>query len=139
MRRRKLLVVLAGLAVMGAAGAGVVVLRPHRVTRENAARLHPGMTLADVTAILGPPGDYTTGQTAPDPDEKAYKKSLSFGQPDDLSSKWKEWNSDEVWIRALFGPDETVVAAHIAPMERLYRGPADLLRGGVLRWWRKRA
>jgi hypothetical protein len=65
MRRRTLLVVLAGLAVVVA--AGVVVLWPRsvsRITRENCDRIRVGMSRADVEAILGPPGDYTTGPVA---------------------------------------------------------------------------
>jgi hypothetical protein len=74
MRRRKLLVVLAGLAVVA---AGVVVLwpRPDRITRENCDRIRPGMTRAEVEAILGPPDDYRTGLGESD-----------FG--DDSASRW---------------------------------------------------
>ena len=74
MRRRKLLVVLAGLAVVA---AGVVVLwpRPDRITRENCDRIRPGMTRAEVEAILGPPDDYRTGRGESD-----------FG--DDNASRW---------------------------------------------------
>jgi hypothetical protein len=62
MRRRTLLVALAGLAVVA---AGVVVLWPgrDRVTPENFDRVRAGMTRAEVDAILGPPGDYTTAPT----------------------------------------------------------------------------
>jgi hypothetical protein len=64
MRRRTLLVLLVGLAVVGA--AGVVVLwptrptRPTRITRENCYRIKEGMSRAEVEAILGPPGDHRT-------------------------------------------------------------------------------
>jgi hypothetical protein len=63
MRRRTLLVVLSGLAVVGAAGA--IVLWPagtlqSKITPENCARIQVGMTRAEVEAILGPPRDYTT-------------------------------------------------------------------------------
>jgi hypothetical protein len=62
MRRRTLLVVLAGLAVVGAAGAVVLWQTPsQRITRENCDRIGPGMTQAEVEAILGPPDDYRTG------------------------------------------------------------------------------
>jgi hypothetical protein len=65
MRRRTLLVVLVGLAVV--VGAGAVVLwpqaRPDRVTRENYDRIEDGMGHAEVEAILGPPGDYRTVPT----------------------------------------------------------------------------
>src|SRR6516164_10518508 len=62
MRRRTLLVVLAGLA--GLVAAVVVVLWPRpslRITLENCKRIREGMSRAEVEAILGPPGDYRTG------------------------------------------------------------------------------
>jgi hypothetical protein len=61
MRRRTLLVVVVGLAVVVA--AGVVVLWPSetRPTEENLRRIREGMTGAEVAAILGPPGDFSTG------------------------------------------------------------------------------
>ena len=71
MRRRKLLVVLAVLAVVVA--AGVWVLWPalaSRITRANYALIseglgggRPTMNRAKVEAILGPPGDYRTSPT----------------------------------------------------------------------------
>jgi hypothetical protein len=61
MRRRTLLVVLVGLAVVIAAGAVVVWPQPSRITKENCDRIHTEMTRAEVEAILGPPGDYRTG------------------------------------------------------------------------------
>jgi hypothetical protein len=61
MRRRKLLVALAGLAVVVAAGVVVLWPREDRVTRANYDRVLIGMKRADVEAILGPPGDYRTG------------------------------------------------------------------------------
>jgi hypothetical protein len=59
-KRWKLLVALAGLAVVVA--AGVVVLWPSRdrITQANFDRILEGMTRAEVEAILGPPGDYRT-------------------------------------------------------------------------------
>ena len=62
MRRRTLLVVLAGLTVVVAAGAVVLWPRtPSRITLENCNRIREGMSRAEVEAILGPPGDYRTG------------------------------------------------------------------------------
>jgi hypothetical protein len=56
-------VVLAGLAVVVAAGAVVLWPRlPSRITRENFDRLKKGMSRAEVEAILGPPGDCRTGR-----------------------------------------------------------------------------
>jgi hypothetical protein len=61
MRKRKLLVVLAGLAVVVAVGVVVLCLQPSRITRDNFDCIHHGMTRAEVEVIPGPPGDYTTG------------------------------------------------------------------------------
>jgi hypothetical protein len=63
MRRRTLLVVLAGLAVVVAVGVILLWPRADRVTRENYDRIHEGMSRAEVEAILGPPGDYRNGPT----------------------------------------------------------------------------
>ena len=48
MRRRKPLVVVAGLAVVVAAGVVVLWPRADRVTRENFRRIETGMSRADV-------------------------------------------------------------------------------------------
>ena len=82
MRRRTLLVVLAGLAVVVA--AGLVVLWPcaDRITVQNYNRIRVGMSRVEVECILGPPGDYTThptygyvgsGPWEPRPGEKSWK------------------------------------------------------------------
>jgi hypothetical protein len=61
MRRRTLLVVLPGLAVVVGVGTVVPGLRRDRITRQNFARIEDGMSPTEVEAILGPPGDYRTG------------------------------------------------------------------------------
>jgi hypothetical protein len=63
MLRRKLLVALAGLAVVLAAGVVVLwprAMPPSLVTKENCARVQLGMSRAEVEVILGPAGDYST-------------------------------------------------------------------------------
>jgi hypothetical protein len=57
MRRRKLLVALAWLAVVVAAGVVVLWPRENRITQENCDRIKEGMSQAEVEAILGPSGD----------------------------------------------------------------------------------
>jgi hypothetical protein len=63
MRRRTLLVALAGLAVAIAAGMVVLWPKASRVTSDNCDRIHRGMNRQEVEAILGPPGDYRSGPT----------------------------------------------------------------------------
>jgi outer membrane protein assembly factor BamE (lipoprotein component of BamABCDE complex) len=55
MRMRKLLVALAGLAVVVAAGVVALWPQPLRATWENYDSIREGMTRAEVVAILGPP------------------------------------------------------------------------------------
>ena len=61
MRRRKLLVALAGLAVVVAAGAVVLWPPEDRLTEQNFDQISVGMSRAEVEAILGPPRDNSTG------------------------------------------------------------------------------
>jgi hypothetical protein len=46
-----------------AGGAFVRAPRSDRITRENWERINADMSRAELEAILGPPGDYTTGPT----------------------------------------------------------------------------
>ena len=64
-RRRKLLVALAGLAVVVAVGAVILwsQLEPDRITQASFERIRVGMTRADVAAILGPAGDFRTKES----------------------------------------------------------------------------
>jgi hypothetical protein len=62
MRKRKLRWVLAVLLL--AVGAFVLWPRPDRVTSEGFGRIAEGMSRSEVEAILGAPGDYTSGPTA---------------------------------------------------------------------------
>jgi hypothetical protein len=96
MRRRTLLVALAGLAVVA---AGVVVLwqRPSRVTWENYEQIAPGMTQAEVESILGTPGDYTTGPTS-----GPGGRIRMFVWPPEGASKLVAWQADDVCITVAF-------------------------------------
>jgi hypothetical protein len=51
MRRRKLLVALAGLAVVVAAGVVVLCPRPERITLENLHGIRMGLSLADGAGV----------------------------------------------------------------------------------------
>ena len=61
MRGRRLRWALAGLAVVIAVLTSALLPQPNRVTAANICRIHKGMTRNEVEAILGSPGDYSTG------------------------------------------------------------------------------
>jgi hypothetical protein len=104
MRRRTLLVALAGLAVVVA--AGVVTLRAMsdpaaRITVKNYNRIREGMSRAEVEGIIGPPGDYTTHPTY------GYVGSGPWEpQPGEES-----WLADEAVIKVQFDGTSKVVRA----------------------------
>jgi hypothetical protein len=89
MRRRTLLVTLAGMAVVVAAGAVVLWPREDRVTRANYDRIQIGMNRANVEAILGPPGDYRTGLGEIG---VAVDMQNMLWVPDDLDSTLPNWS-----------------------------------------------
>jgi hypothetical protein len=118
MRRWKLLVVLAGLAIVA---AGVIVLRPEppsRITLESCRRIREGMTRAEVEAILGPPGDYRTavGETEYPTSRdsgRAWRRDPEFS---DLNLNWEEqidWMEHELFQQAVWVGDEFLVRCRL--------------------------
>jgi hypothetical protein len=134
MRSRKLLVALAGLAVVVAAGA--VALWPHsrpdRVTRENCNRIYPGMTLGEVVATLGPPGDYTTG-----PREfrgvEAIEDTSPWFVPD------KNWEGDQgvIFVALERGGAQRVARAWFKGWTKVEQSSLDNLLWRAKRQWRR--
>lgn len=62
MPRRRRFLVLSLAAILVGLGVGLWLLWPHTaITHENADRIQPGMTLAEVEAILGGPARDETG------------------------------------------------------------------------------
>ena len=144
MQRRKLLMVLAGLAV-------VVVLRPRppsRITLENCNRIREGLSRAEVEAILGPPGDYRTGPgetghgstenmfwTLDSPDVARggmHWSNVSQSDP----GLWAIWLSDSA--TAIIGIDDsgTVVFKRERP-RRTTQSPLDNFLWRVKRQWHR--
>jgi hypothetical protein len=104
MRRRTLLLVLAGLAVVA---AGVVVLwpaPPSRITRENYDRIRVGMSRVEVEAILGSPGDYSTREIAYLLEEPTPVEGWPIGDNE-------EWCGDRASIDVAFTPTGTLMWA----------------------------
>jgi hypothetical protein len=144
MRRRTLFVVLAGLAVVIAAGAvvlwttGEIALWPRadRITRGDFDRISAGMSRAQVEAILGPPGDYTTGPIG-------FHDWQMVGWPD-RSSKRRPgvmsgygWTNDLAHIWVEFGDSGEVVAAAFWPCSRPKQGIVELVLSWANRQWHR--
>jgi hypothetical protein len=132
MRRRKLLVALAGLAVVSAAGVLVLWPKPSRVTRENIDRIRDGMSLAEVEAILGPRGDYTTGPTqlSMSTDWGDYRPYFDVH---DTSANW-EWKGDTACLIMQPGPHRVEYRV-VVPMYRVRQGHLDNLLWRAQRQW----
>jgi hypothetical protein len=133
MRRRKLLVVLAGLAAMVA--AGVVVLWPpqNRITQENFDRVREGMSRAEVEAILGPPGDYSTGPTNSFHPVSVISNDLRRVE---IGPYAFDWRSDDLSVHVLF-IDSRVVVADAYTNKLVAQSPLDNLLWRAKRQWHR--
>ena len=147
MQRRKLLMVLAGLAV-------VVVLRPRppsRITLENCNRIREGLSRAEVEAILGPPGDYRTGpgETGHGSTENMFwtpDRSLdvargmdwsNFSQSPDAPGLCAIWLSDSATVIIGIDDSGTVVFKREWPRRTTPQGPLANLLWRLKRQWRR--
>jgi hypothetical protein len=133
MRRRTLLVALAGLAVVVA--AGVVVLRPRqdRVTRANYDRIQIGMSRADVETILGPPGDYRSGAVK----WKASSIEVVFQIDSPAHDRWMgDHGSIDIWFPEYEGYSG---ARHMTfdDVEPIAQTPLDNLLWRLKRQWHR--
>jgi hypothetical protein len=103
-RKARIVLALGAIVCLSAAGWFVFAPRPSRITEENWRRIRIGMSIQDVVAILGPPGDSRTGPTAyvssgsevimrPPHDKKIFDKPLM--RPPDL-----QWHGDSgtIWV-----------------------------------------
>jgi hypothetical protein len=135
MRRPTLLVALAGLAVVVAVGVVVLWPRQNRITQENFDRIREGMSLAEVEAILGPPGDYRTGPTA-------YEE---VGPTEEYDPTRMEWWTDTLLIDIDFdetgplerGGTQRAAKAWVDPCTRVPQGPLDNLLWRAKRQWHR--
>jgi hypothetical protein len=135
MRRRTLLVALAGLAVL--VGLAVVVLwsrtEPDRITRQNYDRIVADMTQADVEAILGPPSDYRDGPTDNSPCTESALLRASRERP--LASDYSAfWHGDAASIVVEITPDGDIMK-NWCPSR--IRGPLETLLWRAKRQWHR--
>jgi hypothetical protein len=127
MRKRTLLVALAALAVVGAAGVVVLWPRADRITEANLERIKEGMSRAEVDAILGgPPGDYRTGPTEP-----GRRTVFTLGPPPE------RWLADAGVAYVSFDDAGRVQDLHFSPNEPADIGPFDKLIWRLQRQWHR--
>jgi hypothetical protein len=128
-RRRVLLFgPLATLLALGVSG-WLLWPRPSAITRENAAKVLVGMTLAEVEVILGGPArDDTTGPTRRRvEDEDRLGTGLFLLRITSLDAKLfglesisvHDWISDDAYIRLVFDPEERLIASLVSANSRL--------------------
>jgi hypothetical protein len=139
--RRRCLLVFAVFATMAVLAVAVWLLWPRTaITRENAAKIRAGMTLADVKAILGgaPRDDVDAGtvQLDFDPDPIKNEKRVdeleekTFGAHP-MGPRPLVWRSGEVVLVAQFD-DSRVTACAAFPVRPVEQSLLDRIR----RWFR---
>jgi hypothetical protein len=128
-RKRKLRWVAVVLLI--AAGAFVAWPPPPRVTRENFDRLQEGMTPAEAKAILGPPGDYTTGPCFEHPFGPG-------GHSGDLTLPYHLlWTTDTLYVHVCYGDAGKVAGLAWGIPHRQEQSPLENLVWRAKRQWRK--
>jgi hypothetical protein len=141
MPRRKLRRV---AAVAGLALTVAVVLalwpraQPDRATRENLDRVRKGMSRAEVYAILGPPGDYTTGPMGHSDGHaiSVWNVNATRLHPSEIDDP-ADWLTDSGWVCVNFDDRGMVAETGFDPCTKVPQGPLDNLLWRMRRqWWR---
>jgi hypothetical protein len=143
-RRRKLLVVLASaIATLLAASIFVMEVRRPQVSPENCRRITANMTHSEVEAMLGPPGDYTTGPVEDVGTSPEIAEPLQISP--DLSERKVSWQSDRTvyWhgdngiIQVSFDPTGHASYKCFVSATKLEQSLLGNLLWRVNRQWRK--
>jgi hypothetical protein len=133
MRRRTLLVALAGLAVVGAGAAVMLLRREDRVTRQNFDRITEGMSRTEVESILGSPGDYRSGPVK----WKAGPREVIFQIDSPAHDRWiGDHGTIDIWFPEYQG---YTGARHMTfhDVERIALTPLDNLVWRAKRQWHR--
>jgi hypothetical protein len=107
------------------AGAFVAWPRADRITPENCDRIGEGMTVAEVEAILGPPGDYRSVPSFAPVFSVHYSETIQ-----------ETWQGNEGCIQVDFLDGRVLPASYYAGV-RLEWGPLDVLLWRAERQWRR--
>jgi hypothetical protein len=126
----------AALLVAAVLLGGVFALWPatSRVNRTNYDRIKPGMTLAEVEAVLGPPGDYTTGPVGmtAGPESAGGFDATRLG-PEAI--RW--WYTDTAMVGVLVDEKGVAQQSIYTPVVRIAQGPVDNLLWRAKRRWQR--
>jgi hypothetical protein len=103
------------------------------ITRENYHRIKIGMTLNEVRSILGPPGDYSTGQTV------SAVKDLDGHDieavPDAPDGEVRCWTSDTSRILVETDTSIGVTSKAYFKLCKSEQGPLAAFQWRLKRWW----
>jgi hypothetical protein len=120
-KKRTVLSALLLVVVTTIGGTFLLRARDYRITQANCHRIKPGMSLEEVEAILGPPGDYTAWP------------QINEGGTSPAYYLW--WGEDGVIVVQAAGREHLVdYDASFVPRELLY----DSRPRRVCRWLRDR-
>ena len=95
------------------------------------------MTKAEVTAVLGPPGDYRTGPAIAvcDSYRDAFFDTSEFATAADSTED--VWSSDKAWIKVSYSRSGATVAAFYVRHEPETMSPLDRLLWRLKRQWHR--
>jgi hypothetical protein len=116
-----------GLAVLEGGSPFAIWPGPARITRQNCDRVREGMTMGEVEAILGPPGDYATEPT------RGYMGS----GPQMMPWTTREWVTDETVIWVDFDAAGKATGKQCSGNCSLNAGAVDTLRWRAKRLWHR--
>jgi hypothetical protein len=136
MRRRRLLGAVALLAVV-LVGVGSFVLRPQsdRITKENFDRIAQAMTRQEIYAILGQPGDYSTGPICGGDPSTLLSRNFEY-RSYSMKMNRESWVADTGWLVVLFDPMGYPRRVVFCPQTRVKQSPFDNLVWRAKRAWR---
>jgi hypothetical protein len=139
MRRRKLQAAILGLVILLVASA--IALKPTSVqrpvtsiARATFARIQPGMSVAEVTAILGPSGDRSTMDTELGPD---FDMNDFVGTRGVSIAKILIWNTDSASVIVCFDTSGKVGSAIYTPQQPSTESSSTKLYKRIKRLWER--
>jgi hypothetical protein len=122
--------------LMALVGVTAIALMPRvsRVTEENYDRIGGHMSRAEVYAILGPPGDYSTG---PQSHHKGTGDWWTERIEQEYLTNQDVWDADGLSFTVYYDSSGSTVGKLIVRPTRIPQGPLDNILWRAKRQWRK--